>query len=131
MKNFKHILPFLSLILFSSSILTSCNSSSEQNDKHEDVVATYMDTTVKPGDDFFKYAVGNWVKNHPIPASENSWGIWKEVDEETYARILNINKDAAAQTDAPKGSNTQKIGDFWFTGMDSGMNFFNSSFDFA
>jgi len=119
MKNFKHILPFLSLILFSSSILTSCNSSSEQNEKHEDVVATYMDTTVKPGDDFFKYAVGNWVKNHPIPASENSWGIWKEVDEETYARILNINKDAAAQTDAPKGSNTQKIGDFWFTGMDS------------
>ncbi|MFI5135723.1 MAG: M13 family peptidase, partial [Chitinophagales bacterium] len=78
----------------------------------------YIDTTVKPGDDFFMYSMGTWVKNNPIPASERSWGIWTLVNEETYKRLRDINENAAS-ANAEKGSNEQKIGDFWFTGMDT------------
>lgn len=78
----------------------------------------YIDTTVRPGDDFFRYAMGQWIKNNPIPESENSWGIWKLVNEETLSRLRIINEEAAASR-AAKGSNEQKIGDWWHTGMDT------------
>ncbi|MCY7410640.1 MAG: hypothetical protein LH473_10225, partial [Chitinophagales bacterium] len=73
----------------------------------------YIDTTAKPGDDFFKYAVGYWLKNNPIPSSEKSWGVWSKVDEETFNRVLKLNEEAALDSTAEKGGNKQKIGDFW------------------
>ncbi len=83
-----------------------------------DLIAAARDTTVAPGDDFFQYANGTWLKQHPIPASESSWGIGKEVQNEVYARLRKVNETAAATKAAP-GSNQQKIGDFWAVGMDS------------
>jgi putative endopeptidase len=79
----------------------------------------FVDKTVSPREDFFHYAVGNWLKAHPIPDNERSWGIGKVVQEETYQRLLDINREAAADTNAEPGSNRQKIGDFWFAGMDT------------
>ncbi len=117
MKN-KHYPLFLSVLIF-STIISACNSSSKQKETTPDLVAGYRDTTVNPADDFFHYAVGTWVKNNAIPASENSWGIWSLVNEETFTRLRKINDEASAQKDAAKGSNAQKIGDFWYTGMDS------------
>lgn len=108
------LVTFLTVIYF-----TACNNTSQPTEKTPDLIASYRDTTVKPGDDFFHYAVGTWVKNNPIPAAENSWGIWSLVNEESFTRLRLINEEAAAQKDAAKGSNAQKIGDFWFTGMDS------------
>ncbi len=108
------LITILSVIYFSS-----CNNTTQPTEQVPDLIASYRDTTVKPGDDFYRYAVGNWVKNNPIPASENSWGIWSLVNEESFKRIRLINEEAASQKDAAKGSNAQKIGDFWFTGMDS------------
>ncbi|HUM45714.1 MAG TPA: M13 family metallopeptidase [Chitinophagales bacterium] len=78
----------------------------------------YVDTTVKPQDDFFLFSMGKWVKNNPVPASERSWGIWSKVNEENYDRMKSINEEAAAKT-AENGTNWQKIGDFWHTGMDT------------
>lgn len=87
--------------------------------KYEYFLNDYIDTTVRPGDDFFKFAMGKWLKNNPIPESESSWGIWSLVNEENYKRLRDINEEAMAQTHAAKGSAEQKIGDFWYTGMDS------------
>ena len=36
---------------------------------------SFVDTTADPRADFFQYAVGKWLKDNPIPASERSWGI--------------------------------------------------------
>ncbi|TSA50227.1 MAG: M13 family peptidase [Sphingobacteriales bacterium] len=108
------LVTFLTVIYF-----TACNNTSQPTEKTPDLIASYRDTTVNPGDDFFHYAVGTWVKNNPIPAAENSWGIWSLVNEESFTRLRLINEEAATQKDAAKGSNAQKIGDFWFTGMDS------------
>jgi len=79
----------------------------------------YIDPSVSPRDDFFRYAVGKWLKDHPIPGNERSWGISHVVQEETYRRVVAINDEAAANTQAAKGSNTQKIGDFWYAAMDT------------
>src|SRR5690242_17025526 len=82
-----------------------------------DPVAANRDLSVNPGDDFFTYANGAWLKAHPIPASESSWGIGNAVQEEIYARLRTISEDSAKAA-AAAGSDQQKIGDFWATAMD-------------
>ncbi|MGH7654396.1 MAG: M13 family metallopeptidase [Gemmatimonadaceae bacterium] len=79
----------------------------------------FIDKTVDPRQDFYHYSVGKWLKAHPIPPAERAWGIANVVQDETYQRVLGISKAAAADTKAAKGSNAQKIGDFWFSAMDS------------
>ena len=100
--------------------MATCLSSCKHNQTSQiDLLRDYMDTSVSPGDDFFRYAVGKWLKENPIAASERSNGIWLLVQNETYDRLKKINDDAAADKSAKPGSNAQKIGDFWFTGMDT------------
>ncbi|WP_235893637.1 M13 family metallopeptidase [Cognatilysobacter lacus] len=86
--------------------------------KPKDFLAAHLDTSVDPGVDFFQYANGGWLKAHPIPKSESSWGIGNEVDDELYARLRTIS-EAAAKAHGKAGTDQQKIGDFWATGMDA------------
>jgi putative endopeptidase len=99
-------------------IFSGCQSGGKSGADQPDLLQANLDTTVRPGDNFFQYANGAWLKKHPIPASESSWSIGKEVQDEVYARLLALNKEAASTT-AAAGSTQQKIGDFWATGMDS------------
>jgi putative endopeptidase len=103
--------------LLGAALLSGCQSGGSSAAK-PDVLQASLDTTAHPGDDFFQYANGAWLKQHPIPASESNWGIGKEVQNEVYARLRALNEDAA-KTNAAAGSTQQKIGDFWATGMDS------------
>lgn len=105
------------ILMVSGIYLTSCQLKSSESSQR-DILAEVVDTTVSPKDDFFKYAVGTWLKQNPIPASESSWGIGSMVQEETYARLRGISEKSAKEPGS-EGSNEQKIGDFWFTGMDS------------
>src|SRR6188768_4438598 len=111
---FKNPLP-----LIASIILFAACSGPQKKAETRDILAENMDTTVNPAEDFFKYASGSWIKKNPIPESERSFGIAKLVMNETYDRIKKISEEAAADTKAEKGSNTQKIGDFYHTGMDT------------
>src|SRR3954471_21774092 len=88
----------------------------------ENYLDQFVDRSVSPRDDFFQFALGKWLKAHPIPASEKSWGISNVVQEETYKRVLDVSKAAAADKSAAAGSNQQKIGDFWSAGMDEATN---------
>lgn len=105
------------ILLISGIYLSSCQSKSSESTQR-DILAEIVDTTVSPKDDFFKYAVGTWLKKNPIPASESNWGIGSIVQEETYARLRSISEESAKKPGS-MGSNEQKIGDFWFMGMDS------------
>ncbi|UYZ57903.1 M13 family metallopeptidase [Hymenobacter latericus] len=98
--------------------LGSCNPSGSAGTAQTDILQSSLDTTVHPGDDFFRYANGGWLKRHPIPNSESSWGIGREVQNEVYARLRALSEEAAKANAAPD-SNQQKIGDFYATGMDS------------
>jgi len=83
-----------------------------------DILAANLDSSVKPGEDFFEYANGGWLKKNPIPGEQSSWGIGNLVIEENLKRLKEISEKAAA-SNAAKGSNDQKIGDFWSMAMDS------------
>ena len=84
-----------------------------------DPLLTNRDTTISPSDDFFLYSNGGWFKRNPIPASENSNGIFRTIDDTINAQIKNICEKSASNTNATKGSNEQKIGDFYSSGMDT------------
>jgi putative endopeptidase len=85
---------------------------------HEDLLRADIDPSINPGDDFFSYANGTWLKANPIPPSEAYWGIGKLVQDDLYAKLRAISESSAAQLQAPPGSDEQKIGDFWATAMD-------------
>jgi putative endopeptidase len=85
----------------------------------QDPLVAHIDSTVKPGDDFFLYANGKWFKENPIPASEPSNGLWQIIQDTINEQIRSVCESSAKLIDAPKGSNKQKIGDFFRTGMDS------------
>jgi len=87
-------------------------------DNPDDPIYKNVDTSVKPGDDFFLYANGTWIKNNPIPPAYSSWGIGNIVTEEIRNRLKKVNEDAM-QANAPKGTTTQKLADFYYTGLDS------------
>jgi len=100
-----------------SLLLNSCNNQAKRYAENDAVVKN-IDSTVKPGDDFFKYANGAWLKKNPIPAAYPSWGIGNVVEEELRDRLKKLNLDAL-KAHAEKGTSTQKIGDFYFSGMDT------------
>src|SRR6476620_8272694 len=54
-----------------------------------------MDTAMKPGDDFFQYANGAWIKATPIPADRSSWGNSGILNEEAGERTRTLLEDAA------------------------------------
>jgi len=71
-----------------------------------------MDKSVKPGDNFFKYVNGTWLKNTEIPADKSSYGAFTTLRDLSDERVKVIIEEAAAK-DAPDGSEEQKIGDFY------------------
>jgi len=77
-----------------------------------------MDTTVSPCADFYQYAVGAWEQRTTIPAEYGKYGVDQEVEARTFAIVKDILDGAAADASAPKGSERQKVGDFFAAGMD-------------
>lgn len=84
----------------------------------QDPLLTNRDTKVSPGNDFFNYANGGWFKANPIPASERSNGIFRMIQDTINNQVKKI-CITSAQAQAAKGSNKQKIGDFYASGMDT------------
>ena len=78
-----------------------------------------IDPSVAPCDDFFHFASGTWLKNTAIPPSEVRWGSFQQLADRNNAVSRQILEEAAASTSAPKGSNMQKVGDYYASAMDS------------
>ena len=78
-----------------------------------------FDRSVRPQDDFFRYVNGGWLRNNPIPADRSSYGSFAELADRSEAALRTIIEEAAATRNAPRGSDAQKVGDFYRSYMDT------------
>jgi putative endopeptidase len=76
-----------------------------------------MDTSVAPGDDFFRYANGRWLATTEIPPDRSSWGVSGELAELTLQRTADLIR--AADASAAPGTEPRKIGDYYASYMDA------------
>ncbi len=77
----------------------------------------YMNTEVRPGDDFFAYANGGWIDNTEIPADRGSYGSFTVLHEQSQADVRAIIEESAAASPTP-GSDEQRVGDLYSSYMD-------------
>jgi putative endopeptidase len=78
-----------------------------------------MDLTVKPGDDFYTYASGNWLKMNPVPAKETRWGSFNVLRDFNINAVKSILTKSVENKTAVAGSIEKRVGDFYAAGMDS------------
>ncbi len=76
-----------------------------------------MDRTVNPGDDFYAYANGGWMKATPIPADRSTWGLFGILAEEVNARTAGLIRQAG-ESKPPPGSDAAKVGAYYDAYMD-------------
>ncbi len=107
----------LSLVAFGSSETSMDNTIISGDEKAFDLGS--MNISIKPGDDFYEYVNGAWIKSHQVPADKSRYGKSLIVGDRTYDRVKEIVESAANNTSAPKESLEQKIGKFYFMGMDT------------
>ena len=112
MKNSRILL----ILIVASLNFLSCN---KKEVELPDPLVTNRDTLVNPADNFFNYANGGWFKNNPIPSTEQSNGIFRTIADTINNQIKQICEKSSQDESAEVGSNKQKIGDFYASGMDS------------
>jgi len=80
----------------------------------------YMDTSIAPGNDFYRYVNGIWLSNTEIPADQSNYGAFTALADEAEENLRTIIEEAAA-TDAAVGSDLQKVGDFYQSFMNENL----------
>ena len=76
-----------------------------------------MDATVKPGDDFYAYANGGWVKATEIPPDRSRWGVFSVLAEQALRQTRDLLEEATSANAAP-GTDVRKAADFYATYLD-------------
>lgn len=110
----RHYLPFVALSL---ALLAGCNSRKEAA-LTSGIDLANLDTTVAPGTDFYQYACGGWMKNHPLTDEYSQFGSFHQLAENNTKQLQELITEIAATEHAP-GSIDQKIGDLYKIAMDS------------
>lgn len=77
-----------------------------------------MDLTKTPGEDFYLYSNGNWIKNHPVPNDKTQFGSFTVISDNNKIQLKELVL-GVAKTKNKTGSNAQKIADFYNSGMDT------------
>lgn len=106
------------VVIFAFSVLLSVACQPvPQNTNAQDQDDGDRDRSIKPGDDFYRYANGGWLRTVAIPAGRPSYDTRAILTEKTAQRVRDLIQDAAAAQPA-KGSVTQKVGDYYASLMD-------------
>lgn len=111
----------LSIVLVATAVasLQSCQQQAATTVSTQKFLDTSaMDLSVKPGDDFFLYVNGGWLKKTSIPPTESRIGSFLDLYNKTKANLHGILDDLSKGNQTP-GSPEQKVGDFYASGMDS------------
>jgi putative endopeptidase len=102
------------------TVICSCNQPAPANkpEERKTLSLQYIDSAIKPGDDFYMFANGKWYDTATILPTEFRAGARLEMDFITKDHIKSVLQEAAA-ADSPKGSIEQKVGDFFASGMNT------------
>lgn len=111
------LLWFILLLLVSSDLLSQVKS--EKNGNYKPIDPANLDTSIDPNTDFYEYSNGSWMKNNPIPPEYSSWSSWSELRNKNSEKLRIILEQAATVSSASKVSNLQKLGDLYYTAMDT------------
>lgn len=79
---------------------------------------SYMDPSVAPGDDFFRYAVGGWLKKNPIPATESRWGSFYVLHENARQDLRDILKEVEKKPASKCTRDERLVQAFWISALD-------------
>ncbi|MFK7777743.1 MAG: M13 family metallopeptidase N-terminal domain-containing protein, partial [Gimesia sp.] len=60
-----------------------------------------MDTKVLPGDNFYEYVNGNWIKEHPVPPEYSQYGAFTILYEENQKKLRSLIEKVSAEENAP------------------------------
>ena len=113
----KHICTCILSIIISCLVLPGCHSKSiKTNQQFLDLSS--VDSSVKPGDNFYLYSNGLWLKKAVIPPTQSSTGATYDLYNSTKVELHNI-LDSVSKGNFDKGSIAQQVGDFYASGMDS------------
>ena len=96
--------------------LISCKNTTNVSSASTDIVG--IDSTIKPGDNFFMYVNRTWYDTVQIPPSQAGVGAYMFMNYPQRLRLQGI-LDSVAHASNPTGSIEQKLGDFYASGMDT------------
>lgn len=102
----------LFLSLLGASVLTGCKNDGKEIAENEvhGINLAYMDTTVSPKQDFFRYANGKWLDSTEIPGDRTSWGSFYELREKTDADVIALlDKASAGESMDPNGDPAKAV----------------------
>ena len=108
----------LPLIAAGMVALVSCGAPTNEGAKVAAINPENMDTTVAASEDFYQYACGGWIKNHPLKPEYSRFGIFDQLSEENQEQLQSLIKELGA-TKHEAGSVAQKIGTLYEMGLDS------------
>ena len=77
-----------------------------------------LDRSARPGDDFYQFACGGWIKNNPLPAAYSRFGSFDRLQQDNNERINGILTELQ-KNKYDKGTVEQKLSDFYKLAMDS------------
>ncbi|MDO9155049.1 MAG: M13 family metallopeptidase [Paludibacter sp.] len=107
----KVFLPIIAILLMT----TACNKSDKLA---SGIDLKNLDTIAIPGNDFYQYACGGWMKNNPLTGEYARFGSFDKLREDNLNQLKELITGIAAQT-ASNGTIEQKIGDLYNMAMDS------------
>ena len=81
------------------------------------IAVANMDRSIKPGEDFYHYANGDWIKRTEIPPDRGDINVYDSMDALSRMRIAGLIEEAA-KANAPVNSNSRKIADLYHSYMD-------------
>ena len=92
-----------------AAVLSACNTTAEQKQQQKFIITGYMDSSIQPGDNFYKFVNGKWLDTVQIPSTEIGTGSFLDLRVKTRTNLKTLIEEVSKASNTA-GSNEQKVG---------------------